>query len=281
MVVLVQYISLVQFSFLEIGDVIIVARIISISNLPTIYNNSHSPYPIVSRKHINGFLSTLKLIHQSKFFTYLPWRYHGRGIPGTQLSPLSLRYLLIRKASSLIKVSSSCLLPRSRARKCLGGLLILNALHLCSSYYLSLSGKFSASPIIFGRLGDQTGYMRELTRSKIGISRWGRRCQIITQIFTFSYRVDENIGVRDPSLLDFVAERYSISEWCAPAPHMRASAHQNRSTQYQISLGLRRSNARVAARHTRTFPKTNWWIWTKGPSSFRQLGTIDPGARNK
>jgi len=96
--------------------------------------------------------------------------------------------------------------------KCLGGLLILNALHLCSSYYLSLSGEFSASPRIYGRLGDQTGYMRELTRSKIGISRWGRRCQIITQIFTFSYRVDENIGVRDPSLLDFVAERYLVTE---------------------------------------------------------------------
>ena len=69
---LVQYISLIQSSFLKIRNVIIVTRIIAISNLPAIDNNFHSPYPIVSRKHINGFLSTLKLVYQSELFTYLP-----------------------------------------------------------------------------------------------------------------------------------------------------------------------------------------------------------------
>ncbi len=67
MEILVQNIPLIQFSFLKIRNVIIVTRIIAISNLPAIYNNSHPSYPMRARtlydmieEDINAYINTLK-----------------------------------------------------------------------------------------------------------------------------------------------------------------------------------------------------------------------------
>ena len=49
MEILVQNIPLIQFSFLKIRNVIIVTRIIAISNLPAINNNFHPSYPMRAR----------------------------------------------------------------------------------------------------------------------------------------------------------------------------------------------------------------------------------------
>ena len=86
---------------------------------------------------------------------------------------------------------------------CLGGLLILNALHLCSSAYLSLHDEVSADR---STINHPHHILRELTRSKIGVSGYGGHYQIITKLFVFTFRLDETVGVHDPPLLDFVKE---------------------------------------------------------------------------
>lgn len=96
------------------------------------------------------------------------------------------------------------------ALNCLAGLLILNSLHLCSSYYLSINGKVSATR---SSIADPSHIQRELTRSKIGVTRWGGNYQIATPLFIFTYLRDETIDVSGPPLLDFVNEgRYTPTE---------------------------------------------------------------------
>jgi len=93
------------------------------------------------------------------------------------------------------------------ALNCLAGLLILNSLHLCSSYYLSIYGKVSATR---SSITHPSHIQRELTRSKIGVTRWGGRYQIVTNLFVFTYRQDETIDVSGPPLLDFVARARAL-----------------------------------------------------------------------
>lgn len=96
------------------------------------------------------------------------------------------------------------------ALNCLAGLLILNSLHLCSSAYLSISGKVSATRSV---ITHPSHIQRELARSKIGVTRWGGLYQIVTDIFVFNYRQDETVSVHDPPLLEFVKQgRYIPTE---------------------------------------------------------------------
>jgi hypothetical protein len=82
---------------------------------------------------------------------------------------------------------------------CLAGLFILNALHLCNSYYLAFHD------VIVSKLSTIVSpyhTFRELARSKIGTTIWGNPYTIITDIFDFTYRVDKAIDVHTPPLMD-------------------------------------------------------------------------------
>lgn len=82
---------------------------------------------------------------------------------------------------------------------CLGGLLILHALHLCSKRYLALRGKIVPKE----RQEDYHVYLsKELLRSKTGTTIWAGECDITTSVFKFNYRIGK-IDIHDPPLIDF------------------------------------------------------------------------------
>lgn len=86
---------------------------------------------------------------------------------------------------------------------CLGGLFILNALHLCNSCYLAFHGDIESR---YSTIAMPYYTVRELIRSKIGTTVWGNPYTIMTDIFDFTYRVDDSINVHSPVLMD-------IEEW--------------------------------------------------------------------
>lgn len=83
----------------------------------------------------------------------------------------------------------------------LGGLLILNSLHLCSSFYLGWHGEIQ-NPFVDNTMPDLV--VKELIKSKIGTTIWGSSFSVQTPLFIFNYRVDKTINVVDESLLSLV-----------------------------------------------------------------------------
>ena len=74
----------------------------------------------------------------------------------------------------------------------LGGLLILNALHFCSSYYLAVIGKIGSFYMGTNYANPRYHLVSSLLTSKIGVGILGRNTVITTPIFQFIYRTDEN-----------------------------------------------------------------------------------------
>lgn len=89
---------------------------------------------------------------------------------------------------------------------CLGGLLILNALHLCSKHRLAINRlikyqdpiRQSALDII---IDEPARISNEILKSKIGTTIWEPSSFIETEIFRFDYRTDEDIGVSDSPII--------------------------------------------------------------------------------
>jgi len=89
----------------------------------------------------------------------------------------------------------------------LGALLILQALHMCSRRYLLLNGMIDNIDRVF--LSRPLQHMQdtylpqdpEMLRSPIGTTRWAGNPSIFTKIFVFTYRVDKNKGVSDPTIV--------------------------------------------------------------------------------
>lgn len=79
----------------------------------------------------------------------------------------------------------------------LAGLFTLNALHLCSSFFLGWNGDLDFG--VYNEMPSQA--VNELLKSKTGVSMAGRRTTIETDLFFYTYRVDEAGAPFSPPLL--------------------------------------------------------------------------------
>ena len=92
----------------------------------------------------------------------------------------------------------------------LGGLLILNSLHLCSKSYLIFAGEIKH----IKDYKSQPDYFCDgLLRSKLGTTLWGRSLCVQTRIFNFYYRTDESINHTDELILPFIKKGKTSSMW--------------------------------------------------------------------
>lgn len=82
----------------------------------------------------------------------------------------------------------------------LSGLLVLNMLHICSKWFLNWRHAISLE---MTQIKNPLHTLNELTRSKIGVTRWAFPLTITTKLFNFSYLLDESVKVQDEPLVKF------------------------------------------------------------------------------
>lgn len=96
-------------------------------------------------------------------------------------------------------------LPKANLRNvlnCLGGLLILNAIHLCSSRHLAKQGIIRSYLADYDSMLHPDYISERLLQSKIGATKHGTSiCSFRTNVYRFIFRSDDTVKTDDPLLI--------------------------------------------------------------------------------
>jgi len=146
------------------------------------YYDVFEPYYELSRNDVAvGFgLGNLQTLTPFKFFNYIKINDTDRSYIPTWWDAYN-----DTKHQFYEKMENANL---GNALTALAGLFLLNSLHICSKIYLA------KNMLISGRYANlRSGLVGEVSRTRIGTTRWASPNQVITPLFVFTLRVDETL----------------------------------------------------------------------------------------